>query len=76
MRRTAVQDGTIAWNEDRTNVALRHFGRWHYVFDADGPESADAWQWWEPGYCPPRMVPFDAFKSVVTELNGLKQVTA
>ncbi|WP_255785855.1 hypothetical protein [Mycobacteroides abscessus] len=76
---TAVPVGTIAWNEDRSNVALRHWDQsWRYVFEPpEGSESiADQWEWWEPGYCPARMVPLNAFAGVVKDLNTARASTA
>jgi hypothetical protein len=75
----AAPVGTIAWNEDRSNVALRHGDEsWRYVFEPpEGHENiADQWEWWEPGYCPARMVPLDAFAGVVKELNTARASTA
>ncbi|WP_100475746.1 hypothetical protein [Mycobacteroides abscessus] len=77
-RMTAVPVGTIAWNEDRSNVALRHWDQsWRYVFDPpEGqPDIADEWESWEPGYCPARMVPLSAFEGVVN-LNKLQSSIA
>lgn len=76
---TVVPVGTIAWNEDRSNVALRRGDQsWRYVLEPpEGHENiADQWEWWEPGYCPARMVPLDAFARVVEELNAARASTA
>ena len=54
----AVPVGTIAWNDDRSNIALRHWDQsWRYVFDPPEGQAniADGWEYWEPGYCPARM---------------------
>ncbi|SIH23324.1 Uncharacterised protein [Mycobacteroides abscessus subsp. abscessus] len=71
----AVPVGTIAWNDDRSNIALRHWDQsWRYVFDPPEGQAniADGWEYWEPGYCPARMVPLTAFVGVVDDLNELR----